>query len=391
MSKKLCIDLTMQKLVEVLYDGLSLPLKRAYHQRIAEKIENASQNSERRSFSDLAHHYAEAGNKEKTVKYSLAAGQDALLRFSNPEAIKHFTKVIQVIDDIHGDSIERNVALEGLGDAYYANCMFEEAAKTFEKLAFSETGTFRLRAYRKEMDAVWVMEYDPSRLMQLVKEAEKHAMSNRLERARILWNRGRILVRLRNLKQALKDHEEALRIFEEEYSLPDLAQLLAGIGITRIMCGVHPERGLGELQRSIALYQELGDIRGEIMAMILRSNGCQFFGFYKQEFIDATTKLLKICEEMGDFEDLTQVSLFMSYGLEISGKIEEAIAQILMALEYSKKTDTKRLHGEIFAGLTRQYARNRRFGTGKLLFWRTYKNALKSSLISKKCFLCCFS
>ena len=28
---------------------------------------------------------------------------------------------------------EKNIALEGLGDAYYAICMFEDAIKTFEE------------------------------------------------------------------------------------------------------------------------------------------------------------------------------------------------------------------------------------------------------------------
>jgi hypothetical protein len=59
-------------------------------------------------------------------------------------------------------TVERNTALEGLGDAYYAICMFEEAIKTFEKFAKSTTGAIRLRAYRKAMDAAWFIEEDPS-------------------------------------------------------------------------------------------------------------------------------------------------------------------------------------------------------------------------------------
>ena len=43
--------------------------------------------------SDLAYHYAQAGNKEKAAKYAMAAGQDELARFSNAEARKHFKYV----------------------------------------------------------------------------------------------------------------------------------------------------------------------------------------------------------------------------------------------------------------------------------------------------------
>jgi predicted ATPase len=74
---------------EDLYEKISSPLKREYHERVAEQIENASKDFKEISLGDLAYHYSQAGNQEKSVKYSLAAGQDALARFSNKEAINH--------------------------------------------------------------------------------------------------------------------------------------------------------------------------------------------------------------------------------------------------------------------------------------------------------------
>jgi tetratricopeptide (TPR) repeat protein/KaiC/GvpD/RAD55 family RecA-like ATPase len=345
-----------EKSREAIYEEISLPLKRGYHARIAEKIENASQGAKEISLSNLAYHYAQSGNKKKSVKYSLAAGQDALARFSNPEAIKHFKDVLQTTANLQGYSSERKVALEELGDAYYANCMFEEAVKTFENLASSETGLIKLRAYRKEMDALWYTGYDAARLMKLVKKAEKYAASDRLERARILWNRARALNRMGDLTASLKDHEEALQISKEEYSLPDMAQLLAGTGITRIQVGLQPERGLGELQRSIALYQELGDDRGEINATVLRHSAFQTYGLFS-EIAGELVNITKIGEKIGDFEDLALVTLWRSYALELNGRLAKSIAESLKAWEYSKKTDTRRLQGEIFAGLTRKYVK----------------------------------
>ena len=59
---------------ETLYEELSPPLKRGYHSRIAEKLESTTSTLR---FSDLSYHYAQAGNKDKALKYALAAGQDA--------------------------------------------------------------------------------------------------------------------------------------------------------------------------------------------------------------------------------------------------------------------------------------------------------------------------
>jgi len=58
-----------------LYDALPLSLRRGYHARVAEKLENASKGG-KLLIADLAYHYVEAGNEEKAVKVSLLAGQE---------------------------------------------------------------------------------------------------------------------------------------------------------------------------------------------------------------------------------------------------------------------------------------------------------------------------
>ena len=118
----------------MLYDQIPVPLKKEYHSRIAEKLASSNQSLKQIPVSDLAYHYAQAGNKEKSVKFTLAAGKDALARFSNKEALKHFTYVLQTISEDAGYTNEKANALEGLGEAFFASSMFKEATKTFEQL-----------------------------------------------------------------------------------------------------------------------------------------------------------------------------------------------------------------------------------------------------------------
>ncbi len=54
----------------------------------------------------LAHHFAEAGSAEKAVQYRLKAGQLALRRSANAEAIAHLRKGIELISSL-SDSAER--------------------------------------------------------------------------------------------------------------------------------------------------------------------------------------------------------------------------------------------------------------------------------------------
>ncbi|MFC1486382.1 AAA family ATPase [Thermoproteota archaeon] len=343
------------KFREVLYQEISSPLKRGYHEAIAEQIENANKNSEEIPFSDLAYHYIQAGNKEKSVKYSLAAGQEALARFSNMEAIKHFNCVLRLIEKIDGLANQKSIALEGLGDGYYANCMFPDAVKTFEELAKSETVAVKLRAYRKAMDAAWFIE-NPFIMLQLVDKAEEYAASDPLERARVQRGKGRAYFKLGDHKKALRAHEEGLRISKEEYSLQDLAHSLAKTGSQRIICGHDIKKGFGEFQRSISLFQELGDIRNELIARVYRNMFFDAFGLF-QDLADEYHNMLKISENIGDFHTLAETNIHMSEQFENLGNFEEAIALSLKALEYSRKTNIESQEPRIFAQLARQYAR----------------------------------
>jgi tetratricopeptide (TPR) repeat protein len=341
---------------EVLYEEISSPLKRGYHERVAEQIENASKDINEISFNDLAYHFTQAGNQEKSVKYSLAAGQDALARFSNTEASKHFSYALEHVANLDGLTAERNIALEGLGDAYYANCMFEEAIETFERLAQSTADATKLRAYRKAMDAAWFVEGDPSSMLQLVEKTEKIALLDRLERARVLMNKGRAYFRLGDFKASLRAHEEGLQISKEEYSLPDLARSLGTTGATRIHCGHDIKKGLGEIQRSISLQRELGNTRLELIVKVYRTIYFRSFGL-GQELANEYPSMLEVGEKIGDFRSLAETSMHISGMLENLGKLEDAIPLSLRALEYSCKTDIESLKPQIFAFLTWQYAR----------------------------------
>jgi predicted ATPase len=124
-----------EKLREMLYQEIPPLLKKEYHLRVAEEMETANLSGYGVSVSDVAYHFVQADNKAKAIEYSLQAGKDALSRFSNIEAIDHFSYVIESIANNKEFINERESALEGLGDAYAANCMYAESMKTFNKLA----------------------------------------------------------------------------------------------------------------------------------------------------------------------------------------------------------------------------------------------------------------
>ncbi len=339
---------------ESIYDELSIALKRGYHARVAEKMESSSQNS-KPLFSDLAYHYAEAENTEKAVRYALAAGEDELAKWANAQAVRHFSYVLQ--NALKSQTKEKRIALEGLGDAYAASSMFTEAIKTFDQLAASETGLIRLRAIRKATDAAFRKGDEPDILFEYARKAEQLATYDRLEMARILNNRGRAFfwARRGSVETEIADYEAALKVFEEENSLADAAAALARSGCVSTIIEGKREEGLSKLARSIAIFKDLGDMRGEIWAILNFGYGLRLSGLFseaKREY----NRVLTLGEKIDAFDELAQASMWLGDLIELENP-EAAIGYSLKAMEYSRKTDAHWIECLINSRLCTQYTR----------------------------------
>ncbi len=358
-----CCRFDHAKSREMIYGEIPPLLRKEYHSRIAQRIE-ADQETDDFSINDLAFHYDEAGNKGKAVKYSLQAGKIALSRFSNAEAIKHFKYVLENVSKNPENAEARRTAQEGLGDAYYANSMFNEAMRTFEELGKNETGVVKLRAFRKAMECAFQCMNIPH-LMELVKEAEPYAAADRLESARVLMSRGRVyimqhLVTLapEDRMHALEDMGAALRVFEEEYSLWDAALALIGAGTMHPLFG-EPQKGIAESLRSIALFEELGDFRFQMEACWAAGLVFEQMLLLNNEALGVLAKIIAIDEKMkmGDYNRLVYAYAFSASAHEQMGDWEGALSFSLKALEASKNTDNFIAPGIVYANLCREYVR----------------------------------
>jgi len=348
---------------ETLYEELSPPLKRGYHQRVAERLEGTAK-SGKLPYSDLAYHYAQAGNAEKAEKFALEAGKDALERFSNAEAIKHFSYVLQTAGEKQEKTETRSTALEGLGDAYYASNRYEDAIRTFETLANSSTGVLKQRAYIKEMEAVWFKGSNPAILLELANRVEQFVAIDSLGSAYIHHNRGRALLHMKDPPGTLKEHQEALQVFKEEYYLPKTADLIFAIGTIHAMLHMQGKtadesllyQGFGEMLIGMNMFHELGDSRGEMM---VAHRGLGYF-FWSTGLFRESAKYynlaFQIGEKIGAYDDMASALDWLGGLLSISGNYEAALSQALKALEFAEKTDAETTKAKLAAALVMRYA-----------------------------------
>jgi KaiC/GvpD/RAD55 family RecA-like ATPase/tetratricopeptide (TPR) repeat protein len=354
---------------DAVYGEISPVLRKVYHAKAAETLEGRRREGDLLS-SDLFYHNSQAGNKEKALKYALAAGQDALARWSNAQAIEHFSYALANFPE--GWSEQRRTALEGLGDAYAANSMYREAIKTFDKLASLETGRQRLRSIRKAMDAAYFIWGAADLLLEYAKKAEDLSVDDRLEMARILVNRGRAFgwAPSGNSNMDLADSDAALQVFEEEYSLADVATALWRSGVLCAILEGLEEKGIGKLLRSVSIFKELGDARKEVEAMYWTGTGFATCFLYS-EAIHAYTSVLKNGEKLGMFAELSLTCNALANLDERDGKLVEALSYGLKSIEYGKKTDAMSGRLNSYGSLIRIYSKLGDFKQAKEYYEKT--------------------
>ena len=79
------------------YQSLLKSTRQQYHQRIAQVLEAHFPETVATQPELLAHHYTEAGLTEQAIPYWQQAGQQALQRSANPEAVQHLTRGLALL------------------------------------------------------------------------------------------------------------------------------------------------------------------------------------------------------------------------------------------------------------------------------------------------------
>ena len=336
---------------ETVYEEISAALRRGYHAKVAQKLESISKDK----FGDITYHYTQAGNKSKAVQFALAAGQDALSKWSNVEAIEHFSFVIQTVGTNPQYAHDKMVAMEGLGDAYNANSNFSQAIESYEKLTGTEDGTDKLRALRKAIRAASYLG-DTSKQKTLIEKAETIANASHLEMGRIIYEKGTVAGSENDAVNTFKLTEEALTVFEEENALIDAAPALCFIGYVSASLG-HLETAVVAALRSIAMNDVFEEVRSKQIEAYSYAGGtfqtCTFDEISNQML----AKAIELSEEtkIWDFIRIIPAYVWWSFGL-IDVDSEKSVTKALKALEYSEKTDAKLYTGAMYQALIMAYA-----------------------------------
>ena len=82
---------------EVAYNSVLQERRKVLHERRGQAIEALYRAHLDDHYSELAHHYSRSGNTQKAVDYLQLAGQQAVQRSANAEAISHLTTALELL------------------------------------------------------------------------------------------------------------------------------------------------------------------------------------------------------------------------------------------------------------------------------------------------------
>jgi carbon-monoxide dehydrogenase large subunit len=117
------------KIRECLYHGVTPSRLRRLHELIGEALERDAARTGARLVSDLAFHFARAGDAVRGTAHAIGAAEDAMRSFAPVEAAAHFQTALALIP---ADDARRGATLAGLGDALLLAGAVPDAVAAFD-------------------------------------------------------------------------------------------------------------------------------------------------------------------------------------------------------------------------------------------------------------------
>ena len=259
---------------EAIYTKLLLRERKRFHAVIAETMENIQGKQLDGYISDLSYHYYEAGIWDKTMKYSLQAGERAQTLYAPREAVIYFSRAMAAAQKL--DISPPLTLLRSRGLAYESVGDFENALPDYERvLTLAKTTQDSRAEWQGLMDLgiLWAGR-DYERTGELFRRAVKLAetMGDPISLAGSLNRLGNWLANVGECDLAKQNHARALEIYQVQGDQAGTAESFDFLGMVNITLGDFVESDY-YYKQSIKLFRELNDKRGLVSSLIAGSHG----------------------------------------------------------------------------------------------------------------------
>jgi class 3 adenylate cyclase/predicted ATPase len=343
---------------EVAYGTVLQERRKALHERTAQAIESLYNSKVEDHYSELAYHYTRSSNTEKAVEYLHLAGQQAVQRSANAEAITHLTTALELLNALPDtpERVQQELGLHlALGPALMnirgfaapeVEALYTRARELCQQVGDTPQlfrvlfGLWGFSFVRAELPLAREL---GEQMMRLAQQAQDSALL--LGAHRVL---GATLLQQGEMALAREHLEQGITLYNPQQHR-SLAFVYGGMDMG-IMCRIHaawalwflgyPDQALQRGQEGITLAYESSHPYSLSFTLQFTANLHQFRREWRlvQERAEAA---MALSAEQGFAMILSQAAIRRGGALAEQGQEEEGIAQIRQGLVAYQATGAK--------------------------------------------------
>jgi predicted ATPase len=339
---------------EVVYSSVLTERRRELHERTAQTIEEVFSNRLEEHCGELAHHYSRSGNVEKAVEYLKLAGQQAVQRSANAEAVNHLTSALELLETLP-DTPERTqqeltlqitlgaslAATKGHGAAEVER-VYTRARELCQQVGETPQifpvlfGLWRFYNFRSDLQTARELAEE---LMSLARNVQDPALLLQAHRAlgAALFYHGEVGPSQAHLEQAVALYDsQQHRSLAFLYGIVSSVYCLTFVAYALWLLG-YPEQALKKREEALTLAQNLSHPYSLAFAL----SHCALLHQYRREVQAAQEQAeaaIVVCTEHGFPYWLAMGTILRGWAMAEQDQEEEGIAQMRQGLAAYRAT-----------------------------------------------------
>ncbi|THH37530.1 tetratricopeptide repeat protein [Neolewinella litorea] len=347
------------------------------HRQIAAAIEKIYADSIEERYVDLAFHYGQSGDTEKTIEYLNKAASYARANYQNQQALELYDRLIKKMNQQADREVTVNIFISQ-GSVFEIVGRWKDAQRAYEeakRLAKSSRDVILLGRANNCLGHLHLLKGDYEQAMDYLKVAAGlfESVDDIFGIAKAYSNMGNLFFRTNHYDRALTyfkrslesglsqagtttsastishlgltymnlgQYEEAIRVIEEQIPLHEesrdsmgLATLHTNLGIVYFDSGDY-QRSLEHHHKGLALARELGNRRLQAIGLGSLGSINERQGNYEAA-LELFEQDLKICYELGDRQGIAVTEGLLGDINSVMGNFTKAISHLDRCLSIS--------------------------------------------------------
>ncbi|MEF8873514.1 MAG: tetratricopeptide repeat protein [Candidatus Thermoplasmatota archaeon] len=321
------------------YENIPGTIRKRYHQKIGETIEDLYEDEIDEHFSELALHFEKGGRVEDSIDYYLKSGKKAEDMYAHENAIQMYQKSLSLMKEIGKPKSDEVDILERLGDAFRVMGKYEKSRDNFNRgIEETEDKEVKAKLYCK-VGGTYLDQGDYDSALKGLKKGLDILEEEDGIRCRLLDKKGWALMRRGDLQKVKTIFQEERNIAEKIDDTKEKAQAVHNQGVFYLKKGEYGN-AKKRFKKAVELWEEIEDKRGlsssyNNLGVVYSNKG------NLDESLNYLNKSLEIVKEIGDIRSVSLTLLNIGEEYYNKGELDKALEKYDESLSAKEKIDDK--------------------------------------------------